>query len=243
MSRWLFLCVGLVLTSTTARAQDAKAIARGKKALETRAFNPSVWTVEAYENAWKHWQPKLEKAPANYDQAFRAYYGLHAAPYENGRYPMGLRPGKEGKGLAIDCMICHGGSLFGKSYVGLGNASVDLQALFEDLNAASGLDKLPFTVTNVRGTNEAFAMTEFLVGFRNPDLSLRKMPESGKVHDDACEDVPAWWHLKKNARCITPDRPTRVRFGRSCNSCSIRKPRSRTSKKRKPFFATSRRIC
>jgi mono/diheme cytochrome c family protein len=111
---------------------------------------------------------------------------------------MGLRPGKEGKGLAIDCMICHGGSLLGKSYVGLGNASLDLQALFDDLNAASGRpDKLPFTVTNVRGTNEAFGMTEFLVGFRNPDLSLRKEPLLGKVRDDVCEDVPAWWHLQK----------------------------------------------
>src|SRR5262245_39761757 len=129
MSRWLLLCLGIVLTSTTALAQDAEAIARGKKALETRAFNAAPWPAEAYENAWKHWQPKLEKAPANYDQAFRAYYGLHAAPYENGRYPMGLRPGSQGKGLATDCMLCHGGSLLGKSYVGLGNASVDLQAL------------------------------------------------------------------------------------------------------------------
>jgi mono/diheme cytochrome c family protein len=198
MSRWIALCVGLVLTATTARAQDAEAIARGKRALETRAFNPSAWTVEAYENAWKHWQPKIEMAPANYDQAFRAYYGLHAAPYENGRYPMGLRSGPQGQGLALDCLICHGGSLFGKSYVGLGNAALDLQALLEDLNAASGRrEKLPFNVTNVRGTNEAFGLTEFLVAFRNPDLSLRKEPLARKIADDVCEDVPAWWHLQK----------------------------------------------
>jgi hypothetical protein len=48
-------------------AHDQEAIARGKKALESRAFNPGSWTIEAYENAWRHWQPKLEKAPANYD--------------------------------------------------------------------------------------------------------------------------------------------------------------------------------
>jgi hypothetical protein len=198
MSRWIFLCVGLVLTSAEARADDAEVIARGKKALETRAFNPAPWTVEAYENAWKHWQPKPEKAPANYDQAFRAHYGLHPAPFENGRYPMGLRKGPDGKGLAIDCMICHGGSLLGESYVGLGNASLDLQALFEDMNAASGRpDKLPYAASNVRGTNEAFGMTEFLVAFRNPDLSPREKRLPGKVSDDVCEDVPAWWHLKR----------------------------------------------
>ena len=43
------------------RAKEAlEAIARGKKALETRAFNAAAWPVEAYENAWKHWQPKPE---------------------------------------------------------------------------------------------------------------------------------------------------------------------------------------
>jgi hypothetical protein len=198
MSRWIFVCIAVALTSTTARADDAKAIARGKKALETRAFNPAPWKVEAYENAWKHWQPKPEMKPANYDQAFRAHYGLHPAPFENGRYPMGLRKGPDGKGLAIDCMICHGGSLLGKSYVGLGNASLDLQALFEDMNAASGRrDKLPYAASNVRGTNEAFGMTEFLVTLRKPDLSLREKPLPGKVSDDVCEDVPAWWHLKR----------------------------------------------
>src|SRR5205085_8353066 len=72
-------------------AQDVDAIARGKKALETRAFTPAPWSFAAYENAWKQWLPKLDKAPDNYDQAFRAHYGLHAAPFENGRYPMGLR--------------------------------------------------------------------------------------------------------------------------------------------------------
>jgi hypothetical protein len=202
MSRWILFCVcfmGWLVHPGSAWADDKEAIARGKKALETRAFIPASWTVEAYENAWNHWQPKPEKAPANYDQAFRAYYGMHAAPFENGRYPMGLRPGPQGKGLAIDCLTCHGGSLFGESYVGLGNSTLDLQALFEDMNAASKppLKAPPHTVSNVRGTNEAFGMTEFLVAFRNPDLSMRKMPMPVKPRDDVCEDVPAWWHLKK----------------------------------------------
>jgi mono/diheme cytochrome c family protein len=183
---------------TTARANDAEAIARGKKALETRVFIPAAWTAEAYENAWQHWQPKPDQAPVNYDAAFRAYYGLHAAPYDNGRYPMGLRSGPEGKGLAIDCMTCHGGSLLGNSYVGLGNTALDLQALLEDMAAASGRkDQLPLAVSNVRGTNEAFGLTEFLLTLRNPDLSLRKKPPQEKVRDDSCEDVPAWWHLSK----------------------------------------------
>ncbi|MBI2805857.1 MAG: c-type cytochrome [Planctomycetes bacterium] len=198
MSRWIILCGALLLQATIAWADDVDAIARGKKALESRAFIPAPWPAHAYESAWKHWLPKLEKAPADYDTSFAAYYGLHPAPFRNGRYPMGMRQGPGGAGVSHDCMTCHGGSILGKSYLGLGNSSLDLQALFEDLNQASGRSgKVPHTLTNVRGTNEAFGMTIFLFSLRNRDLSVRKQPDAWDLRDDLCEDVPAWWHLKK----------------------------------------------
>jgi mono/diheme cytochrome c family protein len=111
---------------------------------------------------------------------------------------MGLRKSADGKGLTTDCMLCHGGSILDKSYVGLGNSTLDLQALFEDLTLASGRpEKVPFVASTVRGTNEAFGMTEFLLSLRNPNLSLREKPQPWKPHQNVCEDVPAWWHLKK----------------------------------------------
>jgi mono/diheme cytochrome c family protein len=202
MQRFLFgfCCAGFLLVPTFGRADDDAAIARGKKALETRAFSPAPWSFAAYENAWKHWQPPLAKAPDDYDRAFQEHYGLHPAPYENGRYPMGVRTGElfTFKGLTTDCMICHGGSLLGKSHVGLGNSSLDIQAFFEDLNLASGRSaKLPHTFSNVRGTSEAAAMAVFLHSLRNPDLSLRLQRHTWELRDDLCEDVPAWWLLKK----------------------------------------------
>jgi len=200
MSRWSLVCIGLVLTATTARAQDARAAARGRKALETRSFVPGFWSVEAYDNAWKHWTPRPASKPANYAQAFRAYYGLHVAPFENGGYPMGLRKSDDGK-LTFDCMLCHGGSIRGTSYVGLGNATLDLQAFFDDMALASGrTDMVPFVFSNVRGTNEAFAMTEFVFSLRNPDLSLREKPQPWTIHGELVEDVPAWWHLKRKEK-------------------------------------------
>src|SRR5262249_51201498 len=178
-------------------ADDAEAIARGKKALETRAFSPAPWPFQAYDTAWKLWEPKLNKAPADYEQSFREHYGLHAAPYENGKYPMGMRPGTLllFKGLTTDCMICHGGSIMGKSYVGLGNSALDIQAFFEDLNRAAGRSaKLPHIFSNVRGTSEAGSMAVFLGTFRNPDLSLRLTNRhKWEIKDNMCEDVPAWW--------------------------------------------------
>src|ERR1043165_8488577 len=179
MQRWLVWssCFTVfVLGATALSADDAEAIARGKKAVETRAFSPPPWSFKAYESVWKQWQPPLDKPPPNYDQAFREHYGLHPAPFDNGRYPMGLRSAQflVLQGLTTDCLVCHGGSILGKSYIGLGNASLDIQGFFEDLDRASGrAGKLPHTFTNVRGTSEAGAMAVFLHSLRNPDLSLR----------------------------------------------------------------------
>lgn len=174
---------------------------RGRIALTTRTFTSASWSMAGYESAWKLWQPPLEQAPADYDQAFRDHYGLHQAPYENGRLPMGLRATKSlllSNALTSDCMMCHGGSILGKSYIGLGNASLDIQAFFEDVGKASGtLGKTPFVFSNTRGTNEAGGIAVFLLSYREPNLSLRLQRLDLGLRDDLCEDTPAWWHLKK----------------------------------------------
>jgi len=199
--RFIVAILTLTIITGPIRAQEPTPAQRGEKALLTRAFVPGAWTVEAYEEAWKHWDPKLDKAPADYAGAFRDRYGLHPAPFENGRYPMGLRDGSGffgGKGLTNDCMICHGGSILGKSYVGLGNSTLEIQAMFEELGKASGGNgKLPFTFGRVRGTSEAGAMAVFLLSFREPDLKLTFKPLDLGLRDDLIEDVPAWWLLKK----------------------------------------------
>ncbi|MGL6075863.1 MAG: c-type cytochrome [Fimbriiglobus sp.] len=172
--------------------------AKGKKALEGTAFIRGFWPTFAYDNAWKQWG--VAAKPKDYDAAFRDRYGLHPAPYENGRYPMGLRKADYliTSGIAIDCMTCHGGSILGQSYVGLGNSSLDVQSLFEDMYKAGGANvKLPFTFSQTRGTNEAGAFSVYLLGFRSPDLTFTEKYRDLDLHDDSCEDVPAWWLLKK----------------------------------------------
>jgi len=188
------------LIAPSLRAADSAAAERGRKALLGRAFNPPSWSVDAYKNVWRRWETSTQRAPSNFSEAFLKRYGLHAAPYPNGGYPMGLREvaGLFSRGISNDCLICHGGSIAGRSYVGLGNASLDIQALFEDLAAADGRSpRLPFTFTNVRGTSEAGAMAVFLLGWRDPDLRMRTSRAEFILRDDLCEDVPAWWLLKK----------------------------------------------
>jgi mono/diheme cytochrome c family protein len=182
------------------QAGDSGAVERGRKALLGRAFNPATWSLDAYTGAGQRWGLPVKEVPKDYDRAFRERYGLHPAPYANGKYPMGLReaPGLFGKGITSDCMLCHGGSIAGKSYVGLGNSSLDMQALFEDLSAADGREpKTPFTFSHVRGTSEAGSAAVFLLALRTPELRLRRPAVDLELHDDMCEDVPAWWLLKK----------------------------------------------
>ena len=184
------------------KAQTNTPAERGKLALTSRPFVPAMWSEDAYENAWKFWdEGKLKKQPDNYDAAFREHYGLHAAPFENGRLPMGLREAPKafgGKGITNDCMVCHGGSILGKSYIGLGNSALDIQALFNDLGKASGGNgKTPFIFSRMRGTSEAGGMAVFLMSLSRTrsETSLR-LPRSRPARRPD-RRVPAWWLLKK----------------------------------------------
>jgi len=180
-------------------AAEPTAAERGRKALLEVSYLPPAWKQSAYANVWKSWEATPEK-PADYSAAIRDHYGLHPAPYPNDGLPMGLRHSTFlfVKGVSIDCMLCHGGSIMGTSYVGLGNASLEIQSLFEDLSGSEGKPgKTPFRFGNVRGTSEAGGMSVYLLGYRNPDLSIRTPRVNLGLHDDLCEDVPAWWLLKK----------------------------------------------
>jgi hypothetical protein len=192
----VFLLLLLPVLSAAAEPTPAE---RGKKALLETSFIPPAWRQAAYDNVWKRWEGARDK-PNDYAKAIADRYGLHSAPYPNSGLPMGLRPATFLiiQGVSIDCMLCHGGAIMGKSYVGLGNSSLEIQALFEEMSGADGrAPRTPFTFGNVRGTSEAGGMAVYLLGFRNPDLSLFRPRKELGLHDDLCEDVPAWWLLKK----------------------------------------------
>ncbi|MFL5245493.1 MAG: hypothetical protein ACJ8FY_25645 [Gemmataceae bacterium] len=198
--RVVIVAISLAHLSLGLTAAELTPAERGKKALLGRAFTPATMSIYAYENAWKVWQEGAKQPPLDYDKVFAKRYGLHPAPYPNGRYPMGMREDATllVKAIATDCLLCHGGSICGKSYVGLGNSTLDFQAFAEELGKAQGgAGRTPFHFTNVRGTSEAAAMAVFLLGFREPDLKLRKRPVNLELKDDLCEDPPAWWLLKK----------------------------------------------
>src|ERR1700687_1351060 len=157
----LAVAVGMAVMPASRAAEELTPAQRGERALLGRSFLPGTISLSAYDNAWRVWSDDAQSPPKDFPRTFMDRYGLHPSPYPNGRYPMGLRETKGllGKGIATDCMICHGGSIAGKSYVGLGNASLDFQAFIEELaKADGGQGRTPFAFCNVRGTSGARGM-------------------------------------------------------------------------------------
>jgi hypothetical protein len=172
--------------------------ARGQESVR-KPLNPPFWSLRAYQEAWKQWG--LNKKPANYERAFRDRYGLHAAPYENGELPMGFTRPRGllglGTGLGNDCLLCHAGTVAGRTIIGLGNSSLDMQSLYEELSAADGLEPImPLLLCLVRGTSEASNFAVYLMQFRDAELRHR-LPVKYSICENLCEDVPAWWHVKR----------------------------------------------
>jgi hypothetical protein len=182
----------------------AVAVERGRVALTQHSYLRAEWSIEAYRGAWKLWNtsaPDPNKDPEGYARAFARYYGLHPAPYLNDGLPMGLRWSRRTEGtktgIQVDCMACHGGSIGGKSYVGLPNSQVDYELLFTDLFRADGRRPplVPFTISSARGTTNAGMMAAVLLSLRNPDLSRRRFPLPMGANLPEL-DAPPWWNLK-----------------------------------------------
>ncbi len=132
---------------------DEAAAERGRVAMTLKGFLKPAWSEGAYRNAGRLWDqpaPDPDTDPKAYAALFRYRYGLHPAPFPNDGLPLGLRRGisPEGvkSGLQIDCMVCHGGSIGGQSYVGLGNTQLDIKALLYDLTFADGKSPAAFHV-------------------------------------------------------------------------------------------------
>jgi mono/diheme cytochrome c family protein len=112
--------------------------------------------------------------------------------------------------------MCHAGSVAGRTYIGLPNTSLDLQSLFQELAAAGAFRvPIPLRFSNVRGTTEAAAASVYLLKIRDPDLTLNlgrlveNAPFTIGYRDDLCEDMPAWWLLKKKTMYSTGDTSAR----------------------------------
>ena len=186
---------------------DPAAVERGHHAMTAVGLLKPAWSTEAYANVGKLWEtpgPDPVADPEGYAAAFRRRYGFAPAPYPNDGLPMGLKrgvnPDGTKTGIAIDCLTCHGGSLGGTSYVGIGNTQLDLKLFFNDMMRAEGKRVPPstFTVNSARGTNNAGMFSVILLSLRNEDLTFRKFPLITGARLPEI-DTPPWWLLARKS--------------------------------------------
>lgn len=171
----------------------AGAVERGLDAVRGRpALNSPLWTQQAFDNAWKRWG--LKTKPADFARMFRERYGVSEAPYENHGLPMGFHftEGFLGKGIVNDCLLCHAGTVAGQTIIGLGNSTLDLQALMDELSDI----RFPVRFSHVRGTIDVVNPVAYLLETRDADLNIKRQAKLDYA-DHVCSDPPAWWLLKK----------------------------------------------
>jgi hypothetical protein len=200
------LASGVAAVSGDSPPPDSAA-ERGRIALTTTGYLKPAWGEATYRQAgrlWKGENPAPDPETEAYSIAFNHRYGLHPAPYPNDGLPMGLRRGNgpDGtkSGVQLDCMVCHGGSIGGTSYVGLGNTTLDLRSLLDEMSQADGWRLPPplFTLTSARGSVNAGQIAVVLLALRNSDMSTRKFPLPLGASYPEC-DVPPWWHMARKA--------------------------------------------
>ena len=193
--------VSLAASPALPASPDAE---RGKQAMLDVALEPS-WPAESYETAWKVWG--LKEKPADHDAQFRRRYGLHVAPYENGGLPMGLkyidRFGK--KFIANDCLMCHGGSFDGQGHIGMPNAQLDYQLLYDEMYQAAGVKPFPtpFELCRTRGTVNCNGAGTFVLLLRDDELNLRLplgAPDWAKIPD---MDIRSFWQWRRKNTLYT----------------------------------------
>ncbi len=202
-------CLGVGLSGARAADTplDVDAAERGHRAMTATGLLKPAWSTETYANVGKLWEtpgPDPVADPEGYAAAFRHRYGFAPAPYPNDGLPMGLKrgvnPDGTKTGIAIDCLTCHGGSIGGTSYVGIGNTQLDLKLFFNEMMRADGKRVPPstFTVNSARGTNNAGMFSVILLSLRNEDLTFRKFPLiTGAWLPEI--DTPPWWLLAKKS--------------------------------------------
>jgi len=210
------ICLIFLISSASSlhaldRVIDPQAAARGREVVEKGSYLKAAWEFDTWEKLKKSTKPlpeALRTTPdtqkTDTDTIARLRFGLHPAPFDNDGLPMGLRPAlmkdQKTKGLQIDCLICHGGSIGGKSYAGLGNSTLDFVTFLNAMTRTEGRRPpiLTFNLNSTRGTVNAGQLAIVLFSLRNPDLTMRSfpMPLDANVPE---QDVPPWWHLAKKS--------------------------------------------
>lgn len=190
------------------RGQNASA-QRGYRLLTQKALLPSDFTQETFDQVWKVWPEPLrsvaqEAGPKERRRMAFERYGLTPRPSDDSGKPLQYVVSDDGR-WTMNCLSCHGGSVYGTPTPGAPNNRFALQTLTDEIRKTKllvgkplgrmdlGSMIVPLGTTN--GTTNAVVFGMGLMHYRDADLNvLNKLPAMFTHHD---MDAPAWWHFSK----------------------------------------------
>lgn len=208
------------------RQFNAQAVKLGWEVLTQKALLPSDFSQEVIDDIWRSWpaetRKKAESASAQ-DRLRAIYhrYGLSQRPELTVRDdgvaafatpneqdvvgpPMQYVVDEKGN-WTMNCLSCHGGSVYGVPTPGAPNSRYALQTLTEEVRSTKfrlgkslgrmelGSLVIPLGTTN--GTTNAVVFGMGLMHYRDSQLNLVQRTPQTFVHHDM--DAPPWWHFHK----------------------------------------------
>ncbi len=195
--------------ATNRRPTEETPEERGYRLLLNKAYLPSDFDQEVFDNLWRTWEEpaRSEAAKAGVERrremAF-SRYGLTPRPGSKDGKPLQYVVDAEGR-WSINCFACHGGKVAGRMIPGLPNSHFAMQTLSNEVRAikltqgklslrdvAGGV----FPLGETNGTTNA-VMFGLLVGaLRDKDLNFdAKRPLPKFKHHDL--EAPPWWNTHK----------------------------------------------
>jgi mono/diheme cytochrome c family protein len=212
--------------SETNPESNRRAIEIGWEILTRKALLPSDFSQTVIDDIWRSWPEEArreaeEATPEDRLRLIYRRYGLSERPEltvsEDGIATFVPRSATDSVGppmqyvvdeqhaWTMNCLSCHGGSVYGVPTPGAPNNRYALQTLTEEVRSTKfrlgvplgrmelGSLVIPLGTTN--GTTNAVVFGMGLMNYRDSDLNLvQRVPQSFVHHD---MDAPPWWHFYK----------------------------------------------
>ena len=186
--------------------------ALGYQLLTEKAYLPSDFDTETFDQIYKAWPEPLRKQAeaASADERRQMAFERYGLSRRDGDGFLPLQYVVDDAGQwSLNCFACHGGTLLGETYPGLPNRDLELETLTEEVRLTkmligkplSGMDvgALLMPLGTTRGTTNAVNFGIVLMAYRDADLNVyRDRPRPPMVHHDM--DAPPWWHFKKKPK-------------------------------------------
>ncbi len=203
----------LVIMTAAAAAGSAFAetapAARGFDHLRQRAYLPSDFDQEVFDELWTTWEEPLKSQAEGASLAERRRmamerYGLLPDPEDPARSLQYVVD--EAGRWTMSCLACHQGQVGGRMIPGLPNSNYALETLTEEVRAVKvrqrkafghmDLGSLLLPLGTTVGTTNAVIFGVALMRHRDAELNIIQMPPRfDLVHHDM--DAPPWWHYSK----------------------------------------------